>query len=158
MMKNEMATTSDVELAKMETEIKQRASSIETNNGKKESQQWVLVMFDYLKNSGYKVQDNDMKRMAEAYAGQLKDAIVVYGYNAISVCVREWIKEDKYGRFPNAGQILEKVHELCGNPIAEIAKRNHEAKVKMIVQKEQDELRSKYSKEQIEELERRYTR
>lgn len=152
----ELAALSDLELAKLENSIKERANSLATLKGKKESEQWVIRLFDYLQNSGYRLPDADKKRMAAAYADQLKDAIIVYGYEQVSYCVREWVKSDTYKTFPNAGMILEKVHELCGNPIAEVARRKHEALVKQMEERNRKELLSKYSDEELEQLRKKY--
>ena len=147
---------SDLQLGIMENNIKQRAQMLETEAGKAECAQWVLNMFEYLRLSGYKLPNDKVKAMAKVYASQLKDAIVIYGYDDVSRCVKEWIKEDTYMRFPNSGQILQKVHELCGNPLAEIARRNEAARVEMMVQKEREELMKDVTEEQLKEMERRY--
>lgn len=156
MEKNTLMTVSDIELAQIENQIKERAATLATKDGKAESEQWVLKMFDYLQNSGYKLPDCDKRKMAVVYSDQLKDAITVYGYDSIAYCVREWIKGDTYRRFPNAGIILSKVHELCGNPLAEVARRNHEAEVRQMIECEKEKLLKNVTDEQMERLERKY--
>lgn len=152
----ELATLSDIELARLEKDIKDRAQLLETREGKIEACQWVLRLFKYLRDSGYKMPDNDVESMSKTYARQLKDAIAVYGYNQISLCVDEWIKEDTYKRWPNSGQILQKVKEMCGNPIAEVARRNYEAEVNRIVDEERKRNMEGITPERMAALERKY--
>lgn len=157
-MVTDLALVSDLELGEMEIAIKQRAKKISTKEGKTESQLWAIKMIDYIMISGYKLPSVDKELMAKAYADQLADAIIIYGYDAIARVVKEWVKKDdrEFKQFPTSGTILAEVKETLGNPIAEIARRNHEAKVEQMVERERKELMKGVTEEHLEELKRRY--
>lgn len=157
-MVTDLALVSDLELAKIEVAIKERTQRLTTKEGKAEAQMWAIKMIDYIMVSGYKIPQVDKTMMAKAYADQLSDAIAIYGYDDIARVVKEWIRNDDryYKQFPTAGTILAEVKAKLGNPLAEVARRNHEAEVARIVERERQELRDKYSEEEFERLERKY--
>lgn len=157
-MVTDLTLVSDLELGKIELAIKQRTQKLATKEGKAESQLWAVRMIDYIMASGYKLPPVDKEVMAKAYADQLADAIAVYGYDDIAKVVKEWIKNDdrEYKRFPTAGDILAEVKNTLGNPLAEVARRNHEAEVMRIVEHERSELMKNVTDEQMERLERKY--
>lgn len=158
MITTSLALVSDIELAKMEHDISERGHRFITPEGKKEASAYALRLLTYLADSGYKLPSVDKEEMAEVWAGQLEEAIIIYGYDDIARVVKVWVKEDdrEYKQFPTTGTILTKIKELLGNPVAEIARRNHEAEVKQIVEHERNELMKGVTKEHLEELQRRY--
>lgn len=157
-MTTDLALVSDLELARMENAIKERSKKLATKEGKTESQLWAIKLIDYIMISGYKLPAVDKELMAKAYADQLSDAIIVYGYDNIAKVVKEWVKKDdrEFKQFPTSGTLLAEVKEELGNPIAEIARRNHEAEVERMVAREREELMKGATKERLEELNRRY--
>lgn len=157
-MATDLALVSDLELAEMENAIKERGRALATKEGKTESQLWTIKLIDYLMVSGYKLPSVDKALMAKAYADQLADAIIVYGYDNIARVVKEWIKKDdrEFKQFPTSGTILAQVKESLGNPVAEIARRNYEAQIAQMERYERNELMKGVSEVHLKELERRY--
>lgn len=157
-MITDLSVISDKQLALMKNEINERGKMMLTQEGKKESRIWALKLIDYLLSSGYKLPDASKDRMAVVYADQLSEAIVIHGYDQIQKVVREWIKNDtrQYKAFPTAGDILDAIKNMLGNPAAEIARREHEEEVRKMVERERAELMKDVSEEHIEELKRRY--
>lgn len=157
-MMTDLALVSDVDLAKMERDISERGHRLITQEGKKEATEYALKLLTYLAESGYTLPAIDKEEMAKVWAGQLEEAIIIYGYDDIARVVKVWVKEDDrdYKQFPTAGTILAKVKDLLGNPVAEIARRNHEAEVKRMVEYERAELMKDVTEEHLAELQRRY--
>lgn len=157
-MITDLSVVSSTELARMESAITERAKELSTKEGMTEAQLWAVKLLEYLAVSGYKLPSVDKALMAKTWADQLSEAIIVYGYDDIARVVKLWVKEDcrDYKQFPTTGTILARVKELLGNPIVEIARRNHEAQVEQMVQHEHDELMNGVSEEHLKELERRY--
>ena len=151
-------TVSDIQLAVMKNKIEERSRKMMTAEGKKEAQLWTLQLITRIASCGYRLPDIDKKMMALSYEEVLSDAIVTYGCNDIWDAVKEWIKNDtrQYKAFPTAGDILDAVKSMLGNPAAEIARREHEHEVEKIVEKEHDELMKNVTPEQMERLERKY--
>lgn len=159
-MTTELSTLTDIELAKMEVAINERGRELATLEGKKNAQLWAVNLLEYLALSGYKLPAVDKTMMAKIWADQLTEAIIIYGKDDIARVVKEWVKKDdrEFKQFPTSGTILAEVKELLGNPVAEIARRNHEAYVKQVVDHEREELMKDATPEHLQELERRYKR
>ena len=157
-MTTELSLMSSSELAKLEVAMNERGRKMVTREGKTEAQEFALRMLRYIVECGYKLPSIDVDSMAKTWAGQLEECIIVYGYEDIARVVKLWATEDdrEFKQFPTTGTIIAKVKELLGNPVAEIARRNHEAQVAQMVQHEHDELMKGVSDERLKELERRY--
>lgn len=157
-MLQNLMTVSDMQLAVMQNRIEERGKKMMTEAGRKEAQLWTLQLITRIASCGYKLPDIDKKMMALSYEEVLKEAIVTYGCNDIWLAVREWIKNDtrQYKAFPTAGDILDAVKSMLGNPAAEIARREHEHEVERIVAREHEELMKDVTPEQMEKLERKY--
>lgn len=157
-MITDLSVVDDVQLARMENDIKQREIEIKTDVGKRKYQRWLVKMLAYFVESGYRLPDADVEHMAVVRMDQLSDAIVLYGESALEQVARQWVMDDTraYKQFPTSGDILAKAKEMLGNPIAEVARRNHEAYVQRMVEQERKELLGSYTKEQLIELERKY--
>ena len=157
-METSLALVSNEELAKMEVAMNERGRRIITKKGKAETYEFALRMIKYIRDCGYSLPAVDKEEMAKVWAGQLEEAIIIYGYDDIARVVKVWAKEDDrpYKQFPTTGTIIAKIKELLGNPVAEIARRNHEAMVEQIVAAEKQELMKDVSEEHLKELQRRY--
>lgn len=157
-MMTSLASVSDIDLAKMERDISERGHRLITAEGKKEATEYALRLLTYIAESGYTLPPIDKEEMAKVWAGQLEEAIIIYGYDDIARVVKVWAKEDDrpYKQFPTTGTIIAKIKDLLGNPVAEIARRNHEAFVAQMVEHEHNELMKNVTPERMAELERRY--
>lgn len=157
-MMTDLTLVSSTDLAKMEMAISERGKALATKEGKTQAQLWAVNMIEYLACSGYKLPSVDKELMAKTYAEQMADAIIIYGYDDIARVVKEWVKKDdrEYKQFPTSGTLLAEVKKLLGNPLAEIARRNQEARVAQIVEHEKQELMKGVTEERLEELKRRY--
>ena len=157
-METSLALVSNEELAKMEVAMNERGRRIITKKGKAETYEFALRMIKYIRDCGYSLPAIDKEEMAQVWAGQLEEAIIIYGYDDIARVVKVWAKEDDrpYKQFPTTGTIIAKIKDLLGNPVAEIAKRNHEAFVAQMVEHEHNELMKNVTPERMAELERKY--
>lgn len=157
-MMTSLASVSDVELAKMEVAMNERGRRIITKAGKKEAEEFALKMIRYISGCGYKLPSINVEDMARVWANQLDEAIIIYGYDDISRVVKVWAKEDdrEFKQFPTTGTIIAKIKDLLGNPVAEIARRNHEALVAQMAEAEHAELMKNVTPERMAELERKY--
>lgn len=157
-MITDLTLINDQDLAKMEVVMNERGREVITQEGKKKEYEFALRMIHYIMDCGYKLPSIDPNGMAAVWAGQLEEAIIIYGYDDIARVVKVWAKEDdrEYKQFPTTGTIIAKVKELLGNPVAEIARRNHEAMVEQMVAAEKQELMKGVSEEHLKELQRRY--
>lgn len=157
-METSLALVSNEELAKMEVAMNERGRRIITKKGKAETYEFALRMIKYIRDCGYSLPAIDKEEMAQVWAGQLEEAIIIYGYDDIARVVKVWAKEDDrpYKQFPTTGTIIAKIKDLLGNPVAEIARRNHEAMVEQMVAAEKQELMKGVSEEHLKELQRRY--
>lgn len=157
-MVTDLTLVSSKELAKMEVAMNERGRKIITQEGKTEAREFAVRMIEYISKCGYKLPSIDIEGMAKVWERQLEEAIVIYGYEDIARVVEVWAKEDdrEYKQFPTTGTIIAKVKELLGNPVAEIARRNHEAIVEQMAERERKELLKGVSEEHLKELQRRY--
>jgi hypothetical protein len=157
-MITDLTLISDQDLAKMEVAMSERGHRIITKDGKAEAYEFALRMIHYIMDCGYRLPSIDPEGMAAVWAGQLEEAIIIYGYDDIARVVKVWAKEDdrEYKQFPTTGTIIAKVKELLGNPVAEIARRNHEAMVEQMAERERKELLKGVTEEHLNELQRRY--
>lgn len=157
-MITDLTLISSQDLAKMEVAMNERGREAITQEGKKKEYEFALRMIHYIMDCGYKLPSIDPEGMAAVWAGQLEEAIIIYGYDDIARVVKVWAKEDdrEFKQFPTTGTIIAKVKELLGNPVAEIARRNHEAMVEQMVAAEKQELMKDVSEEHLKELQRRY--
>lgn len=159
-MITDLTLISSQDLAKMEVAMNERGREVLTQEGKNKEYEFALRMIHYIMDCGYKLPSIDPEGMAAVWAGQLEEAIIIYGYDDIARVVKVWAKEDdrEFKQFPTTGTIIAKVKELLGNPVAEIARRNHEAFVKQMVKEEHEELMKGATEEHLKELEKRYKR
>ena len=157
-MITDLTLINDQDLAKMEVAMNERGREVITQEGKKKEYEFALRMIHYIMDCGYKLPSIDPNGMAAVWAGQLEEAIIIYGYDDIARVVKVWAKEDdrEFKQFPTTGTIIAKVKELLGNPVAEIARRNHEAMVEQMVAQEREELMKGATEEHLKELEERY--
>ena len=157
-MITDLTLISSQDLAKMEVAMNERGREVITQEGKKKEYEFALRMIHYIMDCGYRLPSIDPEGMAAVWAGQLEECIIIYGYDDIARVVKVWAKEDdrEFKQFPTTGTIIAKVKELLGNPVAEIARRNHEAMVEQIVAAEKQELMKDVSEEHLKELQRRY--
>lgn len=157
-MVTDLTLVSSKELAKMEVAMNERGRRIITTDGKTEAREFALRMIEYISKCGYKLPSIDVEGMAKVWERQLEESIIIYGYEDIARVVEVWAKEDdrEYKQFPTTGTIIAKVKELLGNPVAEIARRNHEAMVEQMVKQEREELMKGATEEHLKELEARY--
>lgn len=157
-MITDLTLISSQELAKMEVAMNERGREVITQEGKKKEYEFALRMIHYIMDCGYRLPSIDPEGMAAVWAGQLEECIIIYGYDDIARVVKVWAKEDdrEFKQFPTTGTIIAKVKELLGNPVAEIARRNHEAMVEQMVAAEKQELMKDVSEEHLKELQRRY--
>jgi len=157
-MITDLTLISSQELAKMEVAMNERGREVITQEGKKKEYEFALRMIHYIMDCGYRIPSIDPEGMAAVWAGQLEECIIIYGYDDIARVVKVWAKEDdrEFKQFPTTGTIIAKVKELLGNPVAEIARRNHEAMVEQMVTAEKQELMKDVSEEHLKELQRRY--
>lgn len=125
---NKLATIPDKELNTLKTQISARQKAMATKEGAKEAAGVMIAMFDYFQLSGYRLPDVDYKKMAAAYADQLKDCIITYGYDTIKQAAREYIKRNDsgYNQLPTAGQLIAVVKSIAGDPLIEIKRRELE--------------------------------
>lgn len=157
---NELINMSDDELNTLKNEISVRRERFMTKEGCDDAKKVMLGMFDYLQASGYKLPDTDYNQMAGIYADQLKEHIIIFGYDAIKKAVREYVRsdDDKYHQMPTAGQIIAVVERENGDPRHEIAVREYEREVEQMVAKERKELMDGVTPERLKELEAKYER
>lgn len=157
-MITDLTLISGQDLAKMEVAMNERGREVITQEGKKKEYEFALRMIHYIMDCGYRLPSIDPEGMAAVWAGQLEEAIIIYGYDDIARVVKVWAKEDdrEFKQFPTTGTIIAKVKELLGNPVAEIARRNHEAMVEQMVAQEHEELMKGVTEEHLKELEERY--
>ena len=157
-MITDLTLISSQELAKMEVAMNERGREVITQEGKKKEYEFALRMIHYIMDCGYRIPSIDPEGMAAVWAGQLEECIIIYGYDDIARVVKVWAKEDdrEFKQFPTTGTIIAKVKELLGNPVAEIARRNHEAQVEQMVARERKELMKGATEEHLKELEARY--
>lgn len=157
-MISDLTLISGQDLAKMEVAMNERGREALTQEGKNKEYEFALRMIHYIMDCGYKLPSIDPEGMAAVWAGQLEEAIIIYGYDDIARVVKVWAKEDdrEFKQFPTTGTIIAKIKELLGNPVAEIARRNHEAMVEQMVAAEKQELMKDVSEEHLKELQRRY--
>lgn len=157
-MITDLTLISSQDLAKMEVAMNERGREVITQEGKKKEYEFALRMIHYIMDCGYRLPSIDPEGMAAVWAGQLEECIIIYGYDDIARVVKVWAKEDdrEYKQFPTTGTIIAKVKELLGNPVAEIARRNHEAMIEQMVAAEKQELMKDVSEEHLKELQRRY--
>ena len=157
-MVTSLASVSDVDLAKMEVAMNERGRRIITKTGKKEAEEFALRMIRYIADCGYKLPAMNVEEMARVWAGQLGEAIIIYGYDDIARVVKVWAKEDsrEFKQFPTTGTIIAKIKDLLGNPVAEIARRNHETFIAQMKAREHEELMKNITPEKMAELERKY--
>lgn len=129
---NELSTLSARELKSLKSEITGRRDALMTKEGFDEAKKVMIAMFDYLSTSGYKLQDVDYDQMAGIYADQLREHIVVYGYDVIKKAVREFVRSDTstYHQMPTAGQLIAVIESTAGNPIHAIKVQEHEELVR----------------------------
>lgn len=125
---NNLTTISDNELKALKSELEGREKALETKEGKKEAAAVMLAMFDYFQTSGYRLPDVNYKKMAAAYADQMKECIIAYGYNKIKEAAREYIKRDAsgYHGLPTAGELIAVVKDIADDPRREIRRREFE--------------------------------
>lgn len=157
---NELSTKSTNEIKSLRNEIRARRDALETADGFNNAKKVMLGMFDYLQASGYRLPDTDFNQMAGIYADQLREYIALYGYDAIKIAVREFVRNDAstYHQMPTAGQIIEVVKRENGNPEHEYAVRKHDEAVSAMVAREHDELMAGVTPEKLKELEAKYER
>ena len=125
---NDLTNISRKELNLLKTQIKAREEALATKEGVKEAAGVMLAMFDYFQLSGYRLPDVDYKKMAAAYADQLKDCIITYGYDTIKQAAREYIRRNDsgYNGIPTAGQLIAVVKSIAGDPRVEMKRRELE--------------------------------
>ena len=157
---NELANMSDDQIKSLKNEISARKAQLKTKEGFDDAKRVMLGMFDYLQASGYKLPDTDYDQMAGIYADQLRDYIATFGYDVIKRAVRQFVQEDdsKYHQMPTSGQIIAVIKRVNGNPLSEIAKRQLEAEIARMVDREHRELMSKVTENELKELEAKYER
>lgn len=157
-MITDLTLISGQELAKMEVAMNERGREVLTQEGKNKEYEFALRMIHYIMDCGYRLPSIDPEGMAAVWAGQLEECIIIYGYDDIARVVKVWAKEDdrEYKQFPTTGTIIAKVKDLLGNPVAEIARRNHEAMIEQMAKQEREELMKGVTEEHLNELQRRY--
>lgn len=158
---NSLAELSTNELNRIKQDIAERKESILTKEGFDGAKKVMLAMFDYLANSGYKIPDTDYDEMAGVYADQLREHIVLYGYDVIKNAVREFVRSDRrdYHPIPTAGQLIETIESIADNPKHEIRRREHEQFIENMKRETQKELQDAWnslSEDERKELEEKY--
>lgn len=138
----------DKKMELLRQEITERENALKTADGQKEAAGFMLAMFDYFANSGYKMPDVEFKKMASVYVDQLKEHIVGYGYTTIKFAAREFVRRDtgSYHLMPTAGQLIEVIEDVGGNVKAALARYDLEKFIEADTKRVHDELMSKGGK------------
>ena len=147
----------------LKQEMQQRRMALKSKKGFDDAKKVMLAMFDYFANSGYKMPDADYDEMAGVYADQLREHLVVYGYDVLKNAAREFVRNDRrdYHPIPTAGQLIAVIEEMQDSPLATIRKKEFEQFVEKITEETHKELQGKWdelSSEEKKRLEERYGR
>lgn len=154
----ELVTITNEELVVKVNEKKKRERFMETAGGRARAKQLMLELFEYLRICGYKLPEAEPNKMAEVWADQMRDYIVLYGSDVIAKAVKTFVLNDhrEYRQVPNATQIIEVARRIGYNPESELAKRMYEETVKQADREYAEEVEKKMTDEKRKELSEKY--
>lgn len=126
---NGLITLTDSQLETRIAEVQERERSVITQEGYGFLISKMRELIGLLQTWGYKA-DIDENSLATLWANSLKDEFVMLGVIGMKQAVMMWAQRDEspYRVFPKVAWIKDACKELGGNPKAEKARREQEAR------------------------------